>query len=307
MKERHAFLQEIKDIQKQLQDEFNNSPKTPQHIEMTRHIRDLSKRWQTVLRSVKQQHLQLSSALAAAATRALSPSAPLSPVSSFASSRGSSSTRSSPSVSDSVPSSPLPLGQGSSKDKHSMLKSKSLGTCSSDSLDDLVESLKQEANIIKQRLTSPPSDHQVNGWREVTPPSQRGNVDLKEEPLFLPFKQPPSCHIPKSTPRSSSRTAALSPPLALSPPPQSHPPPPPPRPHANSSATRLKQEKKAVNQLKELLQSGEKQSLLLQTSSLESHIAHLQVNDDIALCIEADTICRLHLLNSIKNHKSCQK
>lgn len=263
MKERHAFLQEIKDLQKQLQDEFNHSPKSPQHIELTRHIRDLSKRWQTVLRSVKQQHLQLSSALAAAATRALSPSAPLSPVSSFASSRGSSSTRSSPSVSDSVPSSPLPLGV---KDKHSMLKSKSLGTCSSDSLDDLVESLKQEANIIKQRLTSPPSDHQVNGWREATPPS-----GLKEEPLFVPFKKPPSCDI------STSST--------LSAPPQSCslPPPPPPRPRTSSSAARLKQEEKAVEQLKELLHKDEKQSLLLQSSSLEAYIAQLQVMMTIVL------------------------
>ena len=253
MKERHAFLQEIKDLQKQLQDEFNYSPKSPQHIELTRNIRDLSKRWQIVLRSVKQQHLQLSSALAAAATRALSPSAPLSPVSSFASSRGSSSTRSSPSVSDSVPSSPLPLGV---KEKHSMSKSKSLGTCSSDSLDDLVESLKQEANKIRQRLTSPPSDHQVNGWREVTPP--RG---LKEEPLFVPFKKPPSCDISASSSQS-----------------RSFPPPPPPRPRTSSSAARLKQEEKAVEQLKELLHKDEKQCLLLQSSSLESHIAQLQVN-----------------------------
>ena len=288
MKERHAFLQEIKILQKQLLDELHptanhslvphphgngTSNLPPQHAELNRHLRELSRRWQLVFRNVKQQHTQLSSALSAAAMRALSPLGPLSPVS-LSSSRGSSSTRSSPSVCGSNPSSPPP--QAGSK-QHSMPpKCKSFGMCSSDSLDDLVESLKQEANrLSKKKLTSPP-DPMVNGWR-----NQIGDGEQEEVPPSLPPKKRPSPlpspgrgapDVPMKT--SPSQTYSFSPPPSPHRPPPP-PPPPPPLPPSSSLAVKLEEEKMRVKKMEEVVMGGK--HLPLHTPGLQLHLGELQV------------------------------
>ena len=331
MKERHAGLQKIKDLQKQLvedppnhttslQNQTEGMHQSTQHSDLNKHVRDLNKRWYLMLRNVKQQHNQLSTALAVAATRALSPTGPLSPVNSFASSRGSSSTRSSPSVSDSVPSSPQSTG---SKDKHFMSKSKSLGTCSSDSLDDLVESLKEEANAIKKnsKLTSPPpppSDHQVNGWRDKTSPRQEREVNHVKLPLVTlkmrtqaPLTTPSRGITDSTTFSHANPLSPPPPPPVLYSPPRSSPPV-----HGGRLAEKLDREKRAIKELEVSLLVNEAESTLpLLSPSLEANITELQVNllyINAHFCImlvincHVNTLYRLHSPDLTRSQKSSQ-